>query len=337
LQIKRKQILVTGGAGFIGSHIVESLVNRGAYVIVYDNFSSGSLRNLKSLVERDRVKVVYGDILNYEKLSDAIRGVDVVSHHAAQLEIFRSLDDPRFDLEVNIKGTLNVLQAALENDVDRVIYASSACVYGEAKSVPQSEDHPTQPQWPYGVSKLAAEKYCSMYYNFYGLKTVSLRYGIVYGSREWFGRVLTIFIKRVLEGKPPIIFGDGLQRRDFIHVSDVVQLHNLCIESDKAVGEVYNAGTGVGTTIKELARIVIECSGLEIEPIYEDVPEGSFSKYLPRRRIPRELKTMILDIGKAKRELGWVPRTPLKAGIKEEMDWARNNPDAWEVKGEVKV
>lgn len=328
MKIEGSSILVTGGAGFIGSHIVESLVNLGATVRVYDNFSFGSYENLKHL--GDRIEIVKGDILNYEALLQAMRGVDFVSHQAAQLEIFKSTKDPYDDLQVNTVGTLNVLRAAKECGVKKLINASSACIYGQVNGLTHEMHYP-RPNWPYGVSKLAAEKYCDIYNDYYNLPVVSLRYGITYGEREWFRRVLTLFIKRVVLGLPPVVFGDGSQVRDFIYVGDVVHLHNLCLESDRANGQAYNVGTGTATTITQLAQEVIKASTKNLEIIYENTPEGEFSKLVPdKKRNDSELKVMLLDITKAKTELGWQPATPLSVGLQREIRWASENLHRWE-------
>lgn len=335
MEIEGKKILVTGGAGFIASHIVESLVSENADVTVFDDFSTGRIENLDG-VKRE-VKIIRGDILDYNSLLDAMKDVDVVSHHAAHLEIFGCIEDPVEDLRTNTIGTLNVLKASVEKDVKKVVNVSSACVYGEAIEIPQSELHPKNPNWPYGVSKLAAEKYCEIYRNLYGLSVVSLRYGIVYGEREWFGRVLSVFINRVLNNKPPVIFGDGKQVRDFIYVGDVAEVHNKVIISE-CEGGAYNIGTGIEITISDLARLVIEISGKKLEPVYEDVKEGDFSKLVEkRRRIPLELKKMVLDVRKAREDLGWLPRINLEEGIRREMDWASNNPDKWNIQDVIRV
>jgi len=335
VKIESKKVLITGGAGFIGSHIVDSLVKNGAEVIVLDNFSSGRLENIAN--QKENIKIVRGSVLNLNLLKKIIKDVDVVSHQAASLEIFRALDDPFYDLKTNVIGTLNVLKACLDSNVKKIINASSACVYGQAVTTPQSEDHPLNPHWPYGVSKLAAEKYCTMFHEFYGLPTVSLRYAIVYGPREWFGRVLTIFIKRVTEGKPPVIFGNGKQVRDFIHVFDVVRVHNICIEKSITNGKVYNIGSGVGTTIEELANAVIQCANKKLKPIYEEVKEGEESKYVRgRKRIPGELKKMHLDISKTKKELDWKPQITIEEGVKTEIEWYIKNLHRWQVK-EIRI
>jgi UDP-glucose 4-epimerase len=328
MKIKGSRILITGGAGFIGSHIAEDLLNKGAEISIYDNLSSGNKINIKNII--NDVTFIRGDILDIDNLKDACKDIDIVSHHAAQLEIFKGINHPEKDLQINTIGTLNVLRACVEKKVDKLINASSACVYGQPKSTIQSENHPTNPNWEYGVSKLAAEKYCSIYHTNFGLPVVSLRYGIVYGPREWYRRVLTIYIKRVLSHLPPVIFGDGLAMRDFIFVKDIVTLHNLCVESDMTCGQVYNGGSGKGTTVKELAQLVLDIFGSDIMPITESVSQGEFSKFIPdKRRNIAELSSMILDTTKAHQELGWQPKISIREGIREEINWAAENLSRW--------
>lgn len=319
--------MVTGGAGFIGSHIVDSLVDKGAEVIVYDNFSSGSMANLKDL--KKDIKIIKGDILDHKKLSQVCKGVDVISHQAAQLEITTCIDDPVKDLKINTEGSLNVFNEAIKNDVKKVIYASSACVYGQARHTPQDESHLTNPNWPYGVSKLAVEKYADIYNKYYGTPMTGLRYSIVYGPREWYGRVLTVFLKRAMEGKLPVVWG-GDQIRDFIYVTDAVALHNLCIENNEIKNEIFNVSTDVGTSIMNLAKTVIDVFRLNGEPIYERVSEGEASDVIDgRKRLPLELKRMILDNKKAREILGWEPKVKLREGLIKEFEWLKSNRDRW--------
>ncbi len=333
----KDKIFLTGGAGFIGSHIVESLVKDGYPVTIYDNFSSGRLINLKS-VAKD-ITVIRGDIRDYPRLEKAMRKHRVVSHQAAQLEIFRCLKSPFEDLEINTGGTLNVLNAAVKNGVRKIINASSACVYGQAWRTPQEENHPTNPNWAYGVSKLAAEKYCRVYSERFRLPIVSLRYGIVYGEREWMGRVLTMFLRNVVIRKiPPVIFGTGRQLRDFISVADAAALHNACLKEPVIKHAEYNAATGIGTSVVELARIVAGHSQLKAKPIFENVSEGEVSRYIPgRKRIPQELQKMVLSPRRAFIDFGWVPLVSLVDGVKREMDWIARNPSFWPRAGKVKV
>ena len=202
MNMRGVRVLVTGGAGFIGSHIVFSLVNQGANVRVLDNFSSGLRDNLTDVGED--IEVLNGDVRDANVVHRAMHGCRVVSHQAAQLEITKCLEDPLDDLKANTVATINIFDAAAKAGVERVIYASSACVYGQPEYLPSDEaKHPTNPNWPYGVSKLAAEKYAAIYHKLTGIPIAGLHYAIIYGPREWYGRVLTIFLKRLLSGQAP--------------------------------------------------------------------------------------------------------------------------------------
>jgi UDP-glucose 4-epimerase len=337
MSVGGKKVLITGGAGFIGSHLVEDyLANNAEKVIVYDDFSTGTLENLKH-IDDDRLKVVEGSILDVNNAIVEKEKVDVIDHLAAELEVFSGIRDSERDARINILGTLNVLNVALKNHVERVLFASSGAVYGEAKYLPMDERHPLEPHWPYGVSKLSAERYVIQYCKLFGLKTTAFRYGIVYGPREWFGRVLTMFIKRVfLENKPPVVFGDGLQTRDFVYVKDVAKAHRLAIENDKAVGEVFNIGSGKDLSIRELAKLIVKLSGKNLEIIYDDPEEGLASPFQPERiRLKGELKNFVLNIEKAGKILGWHPSTEFHKGLREEIDWVLQNPNRWNIKPRV--
>ena len=326
MNISGSKILVTGGAGFIGSHIVESLVHAGAKVTVLDNLAFGTMDNL-ALV-RDDICFVQGDILDANLLDRLMAGMDAVSHQAAQLEIFLATSHPRWDLEVNTVGTLNVLEAARKAGVAKVINASSACVYGQ-KNGSTAEDNARHPNWAYGVSKLAAEEYGRIYSEAMGLPVISLRYAIVYGEREWYRRVLPIFLRRVIEKQPPVVFGSGNQYRDFIHVADVVKLHNHCMASDVANGQFLNVSTGIGVTVTELAQTVSELF-LDGRVIHEDISQGQTSTLVPgKRRNTDELKSMILDPAQAKRLFGWRPEVGLPDGLLREYNWAKANLERW--------
>jgi len=333
MEIEGNIILITGGAGFIGSHIVDRFIEENAKkIIVYDNFSTGK----KEYINKKGVEIVEGDILDYKKLEGKMKNVDIVSHHAAELEVFTGIENSIHDLRTNIEGTLHVLNASIKNDVDKFIYASSGGVYGQAKYIPEDEDHPLDPHWPYGVSKLAGEKYCQQYYMLYNLPTVSLRYSIVYGPREWYGRVLTMFIKRVLEGKAPVIFGDGNQRRDYVYIDDIVEANILAIKSDKAEGKIFNVGGLSSYNIKKVADTVIKIIDPGIKPIYDDPFPGKSSKYQPnRKRLPGELIDFILDSSLISKVLKYHPKTGFKAGIIKEVKWIKQNLDYWNYKPRV--
>jgi UDP-glucose 4-epimerase len=329
MEISGKRALVTGGLGFIGSHIVESLLGGGAaQVRVLDNYRTGTEANIAAV--RDSVEVIRGDILDPAALDRAVRGVDLVSHQAAQLEITRAIEDPVEDLTTNTVGTLNVFAACARAGVRRIVQASSAGVYGQAVRTPQAEDdHPTEPNWAYGVSKLANEKYAAIMREVHGLEITSLRYGIVYGPREWYGRVLTIFLRRALDGQPLIVFGDGEQVRDFVFVDDVVSMHRRCIADPAALHQVFNVATGQGVTVNRLAELVLQVTGRRVPIIHEDLPEGAVSSHFARRRLPQELRTLVQSPEKARRLLGWEAETGLERGLAAEWGWLGENPQRW--------
>ncbi|HEV3092214.1 MAG TPA: NAD-dependent epimerase/dehydratase family protein [Candidatus Cybelea sp.] len=322
-------VLVTGGAGFIGSHIVADLLRGGHRVTIFDNFSSGLRENLAAF-DGD-VEIVEGDILDAEALKAAARGKDAISHQAAQLEITKCLDDPIDDMRTNLVGTINVLEAARAAGVSRVVNASSACIYGQAVDPPSDEDAaPHDPNWSYGASKLAAEKYAQIFSNDYGFAAHSLRYGITYGPREWYGRVLTIFLKRLSEGKAPVIFGVGEQIRDFVYVDDVVAIHRACLEGDLAGAQSFNGGTGVATTVAQLADLACEISGTGLRPISENVQPGETSALVDgRMRLPSELGVMQLSPKKVERTFGLKPNVTLREGLRREWEWLQENPHRW--------
>ncbi|MHA1111265.1 MAG: NAD-dependent epimerase/dehydratase family protein [Promethearchaeota archaeon] len=327
MKIHGKKIFLTGGAGFIGSHLARRFVDLGAEVVVYDNFSTGVEEYLKDL---PNISLVKGDILNTKLLESAMKGCEIVSHHAAELEVFTGIGNTIHEMRVNIEGTLNVLNAAIKNDIQKVIYASSGGVYGQAEYTPENETHPLMPQWPYGVAKLAGEKYCQQYTQLYGLPTVSFRYGIVYGPHEWYGRVLTMFIKRVLSGKAPVIFGDGSQRRDFVYVSDVVDANILGIENDNISGMRFNIGGTAHVNVTDIANMVTKLIDPSLKPIFDDPKPGEASKHQPeRKRLPAELKDFILDIALAREKLGYDPKIGFEEGVSKEIEWYKSDPSVW--------
>jgi UDP-glucose 4-epimerase len=329
MNLEGARIFMTGGAGFIGSHFVRDLLQAGARLTLYDNFSSGRRDNLDGV--DGPLEVIRGDILDYAELRDAMRGHDAVSHQAAQLEITRSIDNPVFDLTTNTIGTLNVLQAVAELGIHNVVEASSAGVYGQAVTDLQDEDDPTDPNWEYGVSKLACEKYAAIAcQRDPGLSVTSLRYAIVYGEREWYGRVLTLFLKRALEGKPPVVFGRGDQVRDFVYVGDIAQLHRSCLEVDSPGHLVLNGSTGIGTTVLDLARAVCDVTGLDDGPVFDDVAEGATSSLADgRMRLPSELHAMRMSFQRALDTVGWKPEVTLQDGLGREWDWLVGHPERW--------
>jgi len=330
-----KNVLITGGAGFIGSHLVEEyLANKAEKVVVYDDFSTGTIQNLKHIKE-ERLKIIKGSVLDREKLGEVVKKeeIHVIDHLAAELEVYTGIKDSLKDARINIFGTLNVLNVALQNSVEKVMFASSGAVYGEAQYLPVDENHPLEPHWPYGVSKLAAERYVLQYHKLFGLDTTAFRYSIVYGPREWFGRVLTMFIKRIfLENKAPVVFGDGTQVRDYVYVDDVAKAHMMAIRNEKSAGQVFNISSGEGVSVKELTEKLIELSGKRLEVIFDDPREGEASRFQPERiRLQGELRKFVLSNSKAKERLGWSPRMEFRDGVLREIEWVLSCSDRWKV------
>ncbi len=309
--------LVTGGAGFIGSHLVDLLLQRGNQVIAYDNFSPfypGKENNVAQNLGRKRYRLVKADILDYETLVQTMDGVDVVFHQAAQPGVRYSIEHPLDCHQVNVTGTLNVLLAARESGVSKVVFASSSSVYGLPEQLPISEEHPTNPNSPYAASKLAAEKYCRVFHEVYGLDVVMLRYFSVYGPRGRPDQVVRAFVERVAKDLPPVIFGDGKQTRDFTYVSDVVDANILSAESEGISGEVFNVGAGGRTSIRDLAETIIDLMDKtgKISPTHGKPYSGDFPH-------------TCADITKASRGLGYVPRVELKEGLKRFISWHKTS------------
>ena len=278
---KYRQAMVTGGAGFIGSHICEELATRGFPVISIDNYVAGKKINLKHLKKYRHFQEVNCDVTNYKKLQRYFKGVDVVFHNAASKKAV-CLKDPRLDLAVNGAGTLNMVGLATKNKIKKFIHASTGSVYGEPQYFPTDEKHPTNPVSYYGVSKLAGEKYVQLFRHSDNLDTTILRYFHVYGQRQEFnefGGVIPIFIRRCLENKPPIIFGTGEQQRTFTFVKDVVKANLLVAISPKATGEIYNNASSIQVTISELCSEVLKYFNRpKIKPIYQEWAVGDIRK-----------------------------------------------------------
>lgn len=289
-----KKALVTGGAGFIGSHIVEALVKMGVETISIDDYFAGKEENLSHLKTYPNFHEVKCDITNYDELAKHFPGVEVVFHQAASKKTI-CLNDPRRDLDINAKGTFNLLELSLIHHVKKFVHASTGSVYGEAQYYPQDENHPLVPTSYYGVSKLAGEKYVKAFNHLYGLDTTVLRYFHVYGPRQEssdVGGVVSIFIRKMLEGKPITIFGDGTQERSFTHVNDVVTANILSAASKKSIGQVYNCASGIKITIKQLADMVKEI--LEVED--QEIIYGDW--------LPGDIKVFNIDNSKIVDDLG---------------------------------
>ena len=272
-----KKAVVTGGAGFIGSHVVEELSRRDYQVVIFDNLNTGLSSNIEPFLRRKNVEFIQGSITNLAVLKKVFSGADYIFHQAAVPSVPRSIEDPKTSHNVNATGTLNVLIAARENRVKKIIYASSSSVYGDTPTLPKSEDMTPNPISPYAVSKLTGEYYCHVFQKVYGLKTVSLRYFNVYGPRQnpnsQYAAAIALFVKLVLEGKSPVIFGDGEQSRDFTFVKDVAEANIMAAESDAS--GIYNIGNYRSVTINDLVKIIIDKVGnKEVRPIYKDIRPG---------------------------------------------------------------
>lgn len=279
---KYKKALVTGGAGFIGSHICEELVTRGFEVISIDDYSAGKKFNLAHLKKYKNFSEVNCDITDSKKLEKCFKGVDVVFHNAASKKSI-CLIDPLRDLEVNGGGTFNLLELACKYKVKKFVYASTGSVYGNAKYFPTDEKHPTDPVSYYGASKLAAEKYVGIFNYLYGLNTTILRYFHVYGNRQEFsdyGGVISIFTSKIVSGKNPVIFGTGKQERSFTYIKDVVEANLLVAISDKTKGEIYNCASAIKITINDLCRHMLKFfDRLDLKPKHGDWLVGDIKEF----------------------------------------------------------
>jgi len=308
------KFLVTGGAGFIGSHLARELANLGE-VTILDDLSAGKMERIQDLLDSRRAQFVRGNILHRNLLLEACRGVDCIFHLAADVSPSRSMERPLEVHEVNSTGTLSVLSTAREAGVKKVVFSSSAAVYGDGSASPKLESTPPEPLTLCAASKLAGEFFCDVYRRSFGLPTASLRYFNVYGPaqnpRDEYAAVIPRFIANVLRRRPPVIFGDGNQIRDFVSVRDVVRANILAMQRD-AVG-TFNIGTGDGVTIRDLARVIMEIGGLSREPVFEK----------PR---PGDIQKSVADISRAGNVMGYRPRVHLVDGLRETMEWFRDHP-----------
>ena len=305
--------VVTGGAGFIGSNIVGALTRDGCPVTVLDNLSSGYESNLRPF---PAVRFFKGDVRDPEAVATALEGADVVFHLAASVGNKRSIDDPVTDAEINVLGTIRVLEAARKYGVRKIVVTSSAGIFGELKTLPIREDHQVEPDSPYGCTKLCQEKLCLAYAKLYGIDAVALRYFNVYGPNQRFdayGNVIPIFAFSMLRGEPITIFGDGEQTRDFIHVDDVVQANIKAARTPSVTG-AYNIASASRITINELVRLLERASG--ITPKVSHGPER-----------PGDVRHSLADISKAQAAFGFSPIVGLEEGLRDYMQWAKQEAD----------
>ncbi|MEI6564011.1 MAG: SDR family oxidoreductase [bacterium] len=298
--------LITGGCGFIGSHIAEALVADGVKVRVFDNFSSGKLENLQGF--GGEIEVVRGDVCDPEALKSAMPGVTHVFHEAALVSVAISVESPVENDAINIRGTLNVLQAARAAGVKRVVLASSAAVYGNNPTLPKRENMLPEPESPYALGKLTGEYYLKLFSSLYGLETVALRYFNVFGPRQdgksMYSGVISRFTDDLRSGRTPTIFGDGQQTRDFVYVKDVVQANLLAMRSPKVGrGEVFNVATGKAVSLIQLLDALKTITGVNVTPQFKDARVG-------------DIKHSLADISKIRSGLEYEPRFGLKQGLR---------------------
>lgn len=306
-------ILVTGGGGFIGSNIAEELLKKGSHVKVLDNFSTGKKENLKDF--KKHVELIEGDIRNYNIVEKAVKGIDVILHEAALPSVPRSIADPITTNEVNIGGTLNILNAAKENGIKRVVFASSSSIYGDTPELPKHEGMIPTPLSPYAVSKLTGEKYCSVFSKIYGLETVALRYFNVFGPRQdpssQYSAVIPKFIKAMLKDEQPTVYGDGEQSRDFTYIANVVDANILAATREYEPGLAMNCACHDQITLNQLVDELNKLLGKKIIPKYIDPQPG-------------DIKHSFADIEKIKAVLNFSPIVDFEEGLKRTIEWYRS-------------
>jgi len=319
-------ILVTGGAGFIGSHLAEQFASDGHDVVVLDNlneFYDTGLKERNVAVAREAAdgggsyEFVEGDVRDESLVAELVDDADYVFHQAARAGVRSSVADPRLYDDVNVDGTLNVLDAARETEIERVVVASSSSVYGKPRYLPYDEQHPTTPVSPYGASKLASERYASAYAEVYDLSVVVLRYFTVYGPRMRPNMAISNFVSRCLNGKPPVVYGDGTQTRDFTYVDDVVDANVRLLETEAADGETLNIGSTDNIEIRMLARVVRDQVAPDLELEFAE-------------RYDADADHTHADTSKAQRRLGYDPSYTIREGVERFIDWYRNNREWYE-------
>jgi UDP-glucose 4-epimerase len=306
--------LVTGGAGFIGSHIVRALLAKGRRVRVLDDLSTGKRGNLDEVAAE--IEFIEGDIRDVTTVERAVRGVDAVFHLAARASVPRSVKEPRAAHEVNVTGTLNLLIAARDAGVRRFVYSASSSAYGDTPVMPKTVEMRPVPLSPYAVSKLAAEHYCAVWSHVYGLQTISLRYFNVFGPRQDphgpYAAVIPAFVSRMLRGQAPVIFGDGEQSRDFCFIENVVQANLLAADVGEIRGEVVNVACGERTTLNEIVADLNKLLGTSLRPVYEPPRAG-------------DVKHSLADISTTRKVLGYEPRVMFPEGLRRSIEWYKAN------------
>jgi UDP-glucose 4-epimerase len=310
------KMLITGGAGFIGSFLCEKYVKEGATVICLDNFLNGDLMNIRHLLDYKNFKLIKGDIRDYGLLEKIMPDIDVVFHLAAQIHVDRSYVEPRLTYDINVLGTQNILEVARLHDAKKVIFASTSEVYGSAQYVPIDERHPLNAPHPYGASKIAADRMCHAYTATYGMDVAIMRLFNLFGPRQrdiGYGGVISIFTRRILQNIPPIIYGDGEQTRDYTFVKDAIRAYDLVLNYHKTLDDPINFGTGKEVSIRALADTLINLCGKDkrLKPVHVGARIG-------------EVQRLIADSTCANTLLGWEPSYALEDGLKKYIEWYRN-------------
>ena len=305
--------LVTGGAGFVGSHLCRRLLDEGHAVRILDDLSSGQRANIAEIASR--VDFHQGDVRDRTVLDVAVRDMDFVLHHAAVASVQTSVERPLFEQDVNVVGTLRLLEAARLAGVKRLVLAASAAAYGNNPDNPKGEDMRPEPCSPYGISKVCGEYYCRVYSDLHGLETVALRYFNIFGPRQDptspYSGVISIFVRHMEQGRRPVVFGDGLQERDFVYVDNIVQANMLACQIPRAAGEIYNIGCGRGISIAALIEHINQIKGSSIEP-----------EYAPAR--PGDVRLSLADISRARQALGYEPTVPFEKGLERTIQWMQS-------------
>ena len=309
---KMPNVLITGGAGFIGSNLTEALLQKGHFVRVLDDFSTGKRENLIFDKAYPSLEIIEGDIRDLDTCQKAIKGTEYVFHQAALPSVQRSIEDPETSNAVNVGGTLNILLAAKEIGVKRVIYASSSSIYGDTPTLPKHEEMPSNPLSPYALQKYIGEQYCKLFYQLYGLDTISLRYFNIFGPKQdpnsVYSAVIPKFIDALLHGRPPIIFGDGEQSRDFTYIENVVQANLLAMSAEHLHGEAINIACGKRISLNQLVNILKEILGSRQSPIHQEPRQG-------------DVRHSLADIHKGKEILNYEPKIGIEVGLKKTVEF----------------
>jgi len=316
---KMSKILVTGGAGFIGSNLAEALLRRGHFVRVLDDFSTGRRENLIFDKRYPSLGIMEGDIREAATCQEAVKGMEYVFHQAALPSVQRSVEDPATSNAVNVGGTLNILLAARGEGVKRVIYASSSSVYGDTPTLPKHEEMPSHPLSPYALQKNIGEQYCQLFHQLYGLETVSLRYFNIFGPKQdpnsIYSAVIPKFIDALIQGRPPIIFGDGEQSRDFTYVENVVQANLLAMSAEHLHGEAINIACGQRTSLNQLLDILKGILRSKQSPVYEEPRKG-------------DVRHSLADIRKGKEIMNYEPTVGIEVGLKKTVEFFQRQKSA---------